>query len=190
MTDKTFLGKQKMDIKEAISKVVEKADLTETEMVDVMNEIMTGSATDAQIGSFLTALRMKGEAIDEIVGAAKVMREKAQHVDAGSGTIVDVVGTGGDSSGTFNISTTSAFVTAGAGLTVAKHGNRAVSSKSGAADVLKSLGVNIEADVATVEKSLQTVGIGFLFAPLMHGAMKHAIGPRREVGIRTLFNVL
>lgn len=177
-------------IKNAISKVIEGVDLTKEEMVGVMNQIMTGGATDAQIGSFLTALRIKGETIDEITGAVIVMREKAVSVDAGSGPVVDTCGTGGDCVNTFNISTTAAFVVAGAGLTVAKHGNRAVSSASGSADVLKALGVNIEADVATVEKCLKDIGIGFLFAPLMHGAMKYAIGPRREIGVRTIFNIL
>jgi anthranilate phosphoribosyltransferase len=177
-------------IKNAISKVIEGVDLTKEEMVAVMNQIMTGGASDAQIGSFLTALRIKGETIDEITGAAIVMREKAVSVDAGSGPVVDTCGTGGDGVNTFNISTTAAFVVAGAGLTVAKHGNRAVSSASGSADVLKALGVNIEAEVATVEKCLKDIGIGFLFAPLMHGAMKYAIGPRREIGVRTIFNIL
>lgn len=177
-------------IQEAISAVVEGLNLTEDKMVQVMDEIMTGGAGDAQIGSFITALRMKGETVEEITGAARVMREKAIHIDAGEGTVVDTCGTGGDKSGTFNISTTAAFITAGAGLKVAKHGNRSVSSKSGSADVLKSLGVNIEAEVERVEECLQDIGIGFLFAPLLHGAMKYAIGPRREIGIRTIFNIL
>lgn len=177
-------------IKNAISKVIEGVDLTKDEMVAVMDQIMTGGASDAQIGSFLTALRIKGETIDEITGAAIVMREKALSVDAGEGPVVDTCGTGGDGVNTFNISTTSAFVVAGAGLTVAKHGNRAVSSASGSADVLKALGVNIEAEVMAVEKCLRDIGIGFLFAPLMHGAMKYAIGPRREIAIRTIFNIL
>ena len=177
-------------IQEAISAVVEGLNLTEDKMVQVMDEIMTGGASDAQIGSFITALRMKGETVEEITGAARVMREKAIHIDAGEGTVVDTCGTGGDKSGTFNISTTAAFITAGAGLKVAKHGNRSVSSKSGSADVLKSLGVNIEAEVERVEECLQDIGIGFLFAPLLHGAMKYAIGPRREIGIRTIFNIL
>ncbi|HEB72393.1 MAG TPA: anthranilate phosphoribosyltransferase [Nitrospirae bacterium] len=179
-----------MPIKNAISKVIEGASLTKDEMVAVMEQIMTGAASDAQIGSFLTALRIKGETIDEITGAVIVMREKALSVDAGEGPVVDTCGTGGDGVNTFNISTTSAFVTAGAGLTVAKHGNRAVSSASGSADVLKALGVNISAEVKTVEKCLSDIGIGFLFAPLMHGAMKYAIGPRREIGARTIFNIL
>lgn len=179
-----------MNVKQAIAKTIEREDLTEDEMITVMNDIMSGQAPDSQIGSFLTALRMKGEAVDEITGAARVMREKAQKIDAGSGPAVDTCGTGGDASGTFNISTTAALVTAGAGVTVAKHGNRSVSSQSGSADVLKALGVNIEAGVGKVEECLKTVGIGFLFAPLMHSAMKYAIGPRREMGIRTIFNIL
>ncbi|MBE9504161.1 MAG: anthranilate phosphoribosyltransferase [Proteobacteria bacterium] len=177
-------------IQKAISAVVEGRNLTEDKMVQVMEEIMTGGASDAQIGSFITALRMKGETVEEITGAAKVMREKALHIDAGEGTIVDTCGTGGDKSGTFNISTTAAFIVAGTGVKVAKHGNRSVSSKSGSADVLKSLGVNIESDVETVETCIKEIGIGFLFAPLLHGAMKYAIGPRREIAIRTIFNIL
>ena len=177
-------------IKEAIAKVVEKVNLTEDEMVSVMREIMDGEATQAQIASFITALRMKGETVDEITGAARVMREKALKVKTKDPVVVDTCGTGGDESFTFNISTAAAFVAAGAGLTVAKHGNRSVSSKSGSADVLRSLGVNIEAEVERVEECLDSIGIGFLFAPMMHGAMKHAIGPRREIGIRTIFNIL
>lgn len=178
-------------IKEAIGKVIDKQDLTEQEMVDVFNEIMSGGASDAQIGAFLVALRLKGETIEEIIGAAKVMREKALKIKTPKGaTVVDTCGTGGDASGTFNISTTAAFIAAGAGLTVAKHGNRAVSSKAGSADVLKALGVNIEAEQAIVEECLDKCQIGFLFAPLMHNAMKYAIGPRREIGVRTIFNIL
>lgn len=177
-------------IQEAISAVVEGRNLTESEMIEVMNEIMTGGASDAQIGSFITALRIKGETVEEITGAARVMREKALHIDAGGGVVVDTCGTGGDRSGTFNISTTAAFIVAGAGLKVAKHGNRSVSSRSGSADVLRSLGVGVEAEVERVEECLKTIGIGFLFAPLLHGAMKYAIGPRREIGIRTIFNIL
>jgi len=177
-------------IREAIAKVIEKKDLTEAEMVSTFNEIMSGAASPAQIGAFITALRMKGETIEEITGAARVMREKALHIKTKAKMIVDTCGTGGDESGTFNISTTAAFVAAGAGLTVAKHGNKSVSSKSGSADVLRSLGVNIEVEVSHVERCLDAIGIGFLFAPLLHGAMKHAIGPRREIGIRTIFNIL
>ncbi|MBI5747496.1 MAG: anthranilate phosphoribosyltransferase [Nitrospinae bacterium] len=177
-------------IREAIAKVIEKKNLTEAEMVGTFDEIMSGGASPAQIGAFITALRMKGETIEEITGAARVMREKALHIKTKAKMIVDTCGTGGDESGTFNISTTAAFVAAGAGLTVAKHGNKSVSSKSGSADVLRSLGVNIEVEVSHVERCLDEIGIGFLFAPLLHGAMKHAIGPRREIGIRTIFNIL
>lgn len=177
-------------IKEAIAKVVERKNLTEDEMVSVMREIMEGEATPAQIASVITALRMKGETVDEITGAARVMREKALKIKTKASVIVDTCGTGGDESFTFNISTAAAFVTAGVGLTVAKHGNRSVSSKSGSADVLKSLGVNIEAEVERVEECLDAIGIGFLFAPMMHGAMKYAAPVRREIGIRTIFNIL
>ncbi len=176
-------------IKEAISILIEKIDLSEKEMSDTMREIMEGKVTDAQIGAFLTALRLKGETIAEITGAAKVMREKALSIKSPAGT-VDTCGTGGDMAHTFNISTTSALVVAGAGIPVAKHGNRSVSSKSGSADVLQALGVNIELSPEKVEKSLMEVGFGFLFAPLFHGAMKYALGPRREIGIRTVFNIL
>ncbi len=179
-------------IKEAIGKVVEGQDLDEQEMVAVMDEIMSGDATDAQIGSFITALRIKGETAAEITGAARVMREKAARVDAADqgAMLVDIVGTGGDSSGTFNVSTTSAFVVAGAGLPVAKHGNRSVSSHCGSADVLEALGVDLSLSPEQVGQCVREVGIGFMFAPVMHGAMKYAIGPRREIGIRTIFNVL
>jgi len=179
-------------IKEAIGKVVIGNDLDEGEMVEVMNEIMGGKATDAQIGAFITALRMKGETIDEIAGAARVMREKASHVVAAEPgeILVDTVGTGGDASGTFNVSTTAAFVVAGAGVPVAKHGNRSVSSKCGSADVLEALGVNLALSPEQIGQCVKEVGIGFMFAPMLHGAMKYAIGPRREIGIRTIFNVL
>ncbi len=184
-----------MNIKEAIGKVVTGQHLTEAEMVSVMNDIMSGSATDAQIGSFITALRMKGETVAEIVGAVRVMREKATFVDTGVDTaggevLMDIVGTGGDGSGTFNVSTTTAFVVAAAGITVAKHGNRAVSSKCGSADVLEALGVDLSLSADAVAKCVRSVGIGFLFAPMLHGAMKYAIGPRREIGIRSIFNIL
>ncbi len=179
-------------IKEAIAKVVAGNDLPEDEMVGVMNEIMGGECTPAQIGSFITALRMKGETIDEIAGAARVMREKATPVDAADpgDILVDTVGTGGDASGTFNVSTTSAFVVAGAGVPVAKHGNRSVSSHCGSADVLEALGVDLSLSAEDIGRCVREVGIGFMFAPMLHGAMKHAIGPRREIGIRTVFNVL
>ncbi len=178
-------------IKEAINKVVTRTDLSEQEMVGVMNEIMGNQATPAQIGAFITGLRMKGETIEEISGAARVMREKATRVDAGDyEVLVDTCGTGGDGSGTFNVSTAAAFVVAGAGLPVAKHGNRSISSHCGSADVLEALGVNLNLDAAAVGRSVQEIGIGFLFAPMLHGAMKYAIGPRREIGIRTVFNLL
>jgi anthranilate phosphoribosyltransferase len=176
-------------IKEAIAKLIAATDLTEAEMTGVMNEIMTGGASPAQIGSLLTALRIKGETVEEITGAARVMREKATKVDAPEG-VVDTCGTGGDGSMTFNISTAAAFVAAGSGLKVAKHGNRSVSSKSGSADVLRALGVNIEAEVSRVEECIKEAGIGFLFAPMLHGAMKYAAPVRREIGIRSIFNIL
>ena len=182
-------------IQEAIARVVDRKDLDEGQMVAVMEEIMTGRATPAQIGAFITALRMKGEAIDEIVGAVRVMRDKATFVDTGvdtasGGLLMDIVGTGGDGAGTFNVSTTTAFVVAGAGIPVAKHGNRAISSSCGSADVLEALGVDLSMAPEQVGECVRRVGIGFLFAPMLHGAMKHAIGPRREIGIRTIFNIL
>jgi len=184
-----------MNIKSAIQRVVGGTDLSETEMVSVMNEIMGGQATDAQIGSFITALRMKGESVHEIVGAVKVMRDKVTFIDSGVDTgageiLMDVVGTGGDGANTFNVSTTTAFVVSAAGIPVAKHGNRAVSSKCGSADVLEALGVDLSLPADVISKCVKDVGIGFLFAPMLHGAMKHAIRPRREMGIRTVFNVL
>jgi anthranilate phosphoribosyltransferase len=177
-------------IKEAISKVVNKEDLNEIEMMQVMSEVMGGKATPAQIASFITALRMKGETVEEVTGAARIMRQKATRIDARSTIIVDPVGTGGDEMNSFNISTTTAFVVAAAGITVAKHGNRAVSSGCGSADCLEALGVNIDAEPEIVEECIQQVGIGFLFAPRLHGAMKYAIGPRKEIAIRTIFNML
>jgi anthranilate phosphoribosyltransferase len=179
-----------MEIQSALRKVVERQDLTEEEMVAVMNRIMEGGADASMLAAFLTALRMKGESVGEIAGAAKSMRDKAESLKASAETIVDTCGTGGDGTGTFNISTAAAFVVAGAGITVAKHGNRAVSSRSGSADVLKCLGVNIDAGKSTVERCLEQAGIGFLFAPLMHTAMKHVIGVRKELGFRTIFNLL
>ncbi len=184
-----------MDIRKAIERVVGRHDLKEEEMVIAMTEIMDGIATPAQIGAFITALRMKGETIEEIVGAVKVMRAKATFVDSGvdmsAGQILmDIVGTGGDGSGTFNVSTTTAFVVAAAGIPVAKHGNRAISSQCGSADVLEALGVDLSLSADQISDCVQNVGIGFLFAPMLHGAMKHAIGPRREIGIRSIFNIL
>jgi len=182
-------------IREAIAKVVAFEHLSEQEMIKVMEEIMSGETTAAQIGSFITGLRMKGETIDEIVGAVRVMREKATFIDTGVDTkagevLMDIVGTGGDGSGSFNVSTTTSFVVAAAGVPVAKHGNRAISSHCGSADVLEALGVDLSMPPEKVAACVREVGIGFLFAPMLHGAMKHAIGPRREIGIRTLFNIL
>ena len=191
-------------IKEAIGKILEGYDLTREEMIFCMNEIMTGEATQAQIGSFITALRFKGETVEEITGAAIVMREKAVKIDISSDlldldrddinidreTIIDTCGTGGSGTNTFNISTTVAFVVSGAGLKVAKHGNRGVSSVCGSADVIKALGVNIDIQPEKVKECIEKIGIGFLYAPLFHNAMKFAIGPRREIGIRTIFNIL
>ncbi len=177
-------------IKEAISKGVAGEDLTRDETAAVMNEVMSGKATDAQIAAFLVALRLKGETVEEIVGSAQVMRQKVTPIRTKQEVIVDTCGTGGDGYGTFNISTVAAFVAAGAGSCVAKHGNRSVSSNCGSADVMESLGINIEIPPERVERCLDEAGIGFLFAPLLHGAMKYAIGPRRQIGIRTIFNVL
>jgi anthranilate phosphoribosyltransferase len=177
-------------IKEAIAKITEGIHLTEEEAEAVMREIMEGNATSAQIAAYLTALRMKGETVEEITGSARVMREKAIRIRSDDPMVVDTCGTGGDRLHTFNISTTTAFVVAGAGIRVAKHGNRSVSSSCGSADVLKTLGVRIDVEPVRVEECLNEIGIGFLFAPMFHGAMKHAIGPRQEIGTRTLFNIL
>lgn len=176
-------------IKEAINILINNISLSETEMAECMNEIMEGRTTDAQIGAFLAALRIKGETVDEITGAARIMREKAAKINAPYG-VLDTCGTGGDMSHTFNISTTVAIVAAAAGVPVAKHGNRSVSSKSGSADVLEALGIKIDLQPEKVEKCLFETGFGFLFAPLFHPAMKYAIGPRREMGVRTIFNIL
>ncbi|MEK7273931.1 MAG: anthranilate phosphoribosyltransferase [Candidatus Desantisbacteria bacterium] len=176
-------------IKEAIETIVRGNNLSMSEMVDVMDEIMTGKATSSQIGSFITGLRMKGETVEEITGAVTVMRQKAAKIHT-NGDVVDTCGTGGDGLHTFNISTISAFVAAGCGVKVAKHGNRSVSSRCGSADLLMGLGVNIEAPIELVERCIEEIGIGFLFAPMLHPAMKHAVGPRREIGIRTIFNIL
>ncbi len=176
-------------IKEAIKQLVEGTDLTEDDMTACMREIMEGKASDAQIASFLTSLRLKGETVPEITGAVRIMREKAAHIKSPEYT-VDTCGTGGDLSHTFNISTVSAIVVAASGVPVAKHGNRSVSSKSGSADVLEALGVKIDLKPEKVEKCLELTGFGFMFAPLFHPAMKYAVGPRREMGIRTIFNIL
>jgi len=176
-------------IKESITKLIDKQDLSLEEAETVMNEIMSGQATDAQIAGFLVALRLKGETIDEITACAKVMRQKSSRIKP-KGKVVDVVGTGGDKSGTFNISTAAALVVAGAGVNVAKHGNKSVSSKSGSADVLTALGVKIDLEPKQVEACINEVGVGYMFAPKFHGAMKYAIGPRKELGVRTVFNIL
>lgn len=191
-------------IKQLITKVVRGEDLSEDEMAGAMDEIMTGAATAAQIGAFITALRLKGETVDEITGAARTMRAKATKININNHavnidrdeiniedeTILDIVGTGGDGTRTFNVSTTTAFVAAGGGIKVAKHGNRAVSSLCGSADVLESLNVNLDLTSTDVENCISQIGIGFLYAPLFHGAMKYAAGPRREIGIRSIFNLL
>src|SRR6478672_8888402 len=179
-----------MSIREAIERLVNRISLSEAETIDVMNQIMTGEASPLQVAAFLTALRMKGENVDEITGAARVMREKAHRVNVAGKTVLDTCGTGGDQQGTFNISTTCAFVVAGSGVNVAKHGNRSVSSQSGSADVLGALGVKVDASKERVEACIEKIGIGFLFAPLLHEAMKYAVQPRRDIGIRTIFNLL
>lgn len=179
-----------MDMKEALRAVTEHRDLNRDEMTDVMRLIMTGEATQAQIGGFLVGLRMKGETVDEITAAAGVMRGLATHVDVDTEHLVDTCGTGGDAAGTFNVSTATAFVVAAAGGRVAKHGNRSVSSSSGSADLLEAAGANLDLTPDQVARCIETVGVGFLFAPAHHSAMKHAVGPRREMGVRTLFNVL
>ena len=179
-----------MEMQAAIRRLTEHHDLSGNEMADVMRLIMTGQATPAQIGGFLIGLRMKGETVDEIAAAAGVMRELATPVPVGGEHLVDTCGTGGDGASTFNISTASALVTAAAGARVAKHGNRSVSSSSGSADVLEAAGVNLDLDAGQVARCVEKIGVGFLFAPKHHSAMKHAIGPRKEMGVRTLFNLL
>lgn len=177
-------------IKEAIAKLADRGDLSEKETEEVMLEIMEGQATPAQVSAFLMGLRVKGETMEEIAGAVRAMRAKATRIRVGAKWVLDTCGTGGDRSHTFNISTTAAFVAAGAGLTVAKHGNRSVSSRCGSADVLTALGIKIDLPPERVSDCIDEVGIGFLFAPLYHGAMKHCAGPRQELGIRTLLNIL
>jgi len=179
-----------MDMQSAIRAVTEHRNLSGEEMTSVMHTIMGGEATQAQIGGFLIGLRMKGETVEEIAAAAGVMRELATRVDVAAEHLVDTCGTGGDGSSTFNISTASAFVVAGAGATVAKHGNRSASSSSGSADVLEAAGVNLDLTPDQVATCIREAGVGFMFAPKHHGAMKHAIGPRREMAVRTIFNVL
>ncbi len=179
-----------MEMQAAIRRLTENHDLRSDEMTDVMRLIMTGQATPAQIGGFLIGLRMKGETVDEIAAAASVMRELATPVPVSGDYLVDTCGTGGDGASTFNISTASALVTAAAGARVAKHGNRSVSSSCGSADVLEAAGVNLDLDADQVARCVEKIGVGFLFAPKHHSAMKHAIGPRKEMGVRTLFNLL
>lgn len=175
----------------AIKKVIKSKDLTVDEATGVFNEIMSGDATDAQIAAFIIGLRMKGETVEEITGAASVMRDKVYHIEpANREFLVDTCGTGGDGADTFNISTAAALVAAGAGARVAKHGNRNVSSKCGSADVFEALGISVTVEPEVMKKCLDEAGIAFLFAPALHKAMKYAIGPRREIGIRTIFNIL
>jgi len=177
-------------MKEFINQLMEGKNLSIKQAAEAMNLIMSGKATKAQIAGFITALRMKGETVEEITGCAQVMRDKATEVKPKEPIVVDTCGTGGDGVGTFNISTTTSLVIAGAGVPVAKHGNRSVSSRSGSADVLEALGVNLELSSQEVAKAVDEIGIGFLYAPKFHKAMKHAIGPRKELGIRTVFNIL
>ncbi|MDO3383592.1 anthranilate phosphoribosyltransferase [Gilvimarinus algae] len=179
-----------MDIKTALAQVVDKIDLSTDEMIAVMRQVMTGEATPAQIGALLMGLRMKGETLDEITGAASVMRELASGVSIQADHLVDTCGTGGDGANLFNVSTASAFVVAAAGASVAKHGNRSVSSSTGSADVLEAAGINLSLTSEQVARCVEELGVGFMFAPSHHSAMKHAIGPRKELGLRTLFNML
>jgi anthranilate phosphoribosyltransferase len=179
-----------MDIKKALVRIVSGDDLSLSQMQAVMSQIMTGDATQAQIGAFLMGLRMKGETIDEITGAVKVMRQLAAAVDVSGPHMVDIVGTGGDGANLFNVSTASSFVVAAGGGSVAKHGNRSVSSSSGSADVLEAAGVSLKLTTQQVAECVEKVGVGFMFAPQHHSAMRHAIGPRKEMGMRTIFNIL
>lgn len=173
-----------------LKKIIQRQDLQEEEMAEAMTEIMSGGTTDAQIGAFMGALSTKGETFAELAGAARAMRRKATRIQVAADPVVDTCGTGGDRSNTFNISTTAAFVVAGCGVTVAKHGNRSVSSLCGSADILEALGVRLDVTPELVEEAVQSIGIGFLFAPLFHGAMRHAAKARKEVGIRSIFNML
>ena len=179
-----------MDIREALGLIAERQDLTMDQMRAVMMQIMTGGADDAQIGAFLMGTRLKGETIDEITGAVMVMRELATGVEVRGEHVVDIVGTGGDGANLFNVSTAAAFVVAAAGGKVAKHGNRSVSSKSGSADLLEAAGVRLDVTPEQVARCVEEIGVGFMFAPAHHGAMKHAIGPRKELAMRTIFNIL
>jgi len=176
--------------RENLNKIVQKQNLSEEEMSQMITEIFSGEVTDAQIGAFMGSLATKGETFEELAGAAKAMRRKAKRIQTSASTVLDTCGTGGDSAKTFNISTTTAFVAAGCGVTVAKHGNRSVSSQCGSADLLEKLGVKIDIDPELVEEAVGEIGIGFLFAPLYHGAMKYAAKARKEVGLRSIFNML
>ena len=177
-------------IRESLKRLIGKIDLSEEEMAALVSEIMSGNATDAQIGAIMAALATKGETFSELAGAARAMRRKATRIQTNADVVVDTCGTGGDGSNTFNISTTAAFVVAGCGVTVAKHGNRSVSSKCGSADLLEALGVNLELGPEGVEEAVRQIGIGFLFAPLFHGAMRYAAKARKELGVRSIFNML
>ena len=179
-----------MDMKEALNRIAGNLDLTRDEMKQAMRIVMNGEATDAQIGAFLMGLRLKSETIDEITGATEVMRELVTGVSIEAEPLIDIVGTGGDGANLFNVSSASAFVVAAAGGFVAKHGNRAVSSKSGSADLLEQAGINLNLKPEHVARCVEQIGVGFMFAPAHHGAMKHAIGPRKELGMRTIFNIL
>ena len=179
-----------MDMKQALNRIASNLDLSRDEMKDVMRIVMNGEATDAQIGAFLMGLRLKSETIDEITGATEVMRELATKVSINASPLVDIVGTGGDGANLFNVSSASSFVVAAAGGFVAKHGNRGVSSKSGSADLIEKAGINLDMKPEEVARCVEQIGVGFMFAPAHHGAMKHAIGPRRELGCRTIFNIL
>lgn len=176
--------------KDYLSKIIRRIDLAEDEMMEIMTEIFSGNITDAQIGAFMAALSTKGETFEELAGAARAMRRKAVRIQTSAATVVDTCGTGGDGANTFNISTTTAFVVAGCGVTVAKHGNRSVSSRCGSADLLEALGVNLDSGPEMVEEAIRETGIGFLFAPLFHSAMRHAAKARKEIGLRSIFNML
>jgi anthranilate phosphoribosyltransferase len=176
--------------REKLKKIIERKDLSETEMAQMIADIFSGGITDAQVGAFMAALATKGETFEELAGAASAMRKKARRIQTSAKTVVDTCGTGGDGAKTFNISTTSAFVVAGCGVTVAKHGNRSVSSQCGSADLLEALGVKLDTVPEIVEEAVRETGIGFLFAPLYHGAMKYAAKARKEIGLRSIFNML
>ncbi len=176
--------------REYLTQIIQRKDLSESQMADMMNTVLTGNATEAQIGAMMAALATKGETFEELAGAAQAMRRNARRIQATGSTVVDTCGTGGDGASTFNISTTTAFVVAGCGVTVAKHGNRSVSSQCGSADVLEALGIKLDTPPEVVEEAVATIGIGFMFAPMYHSAMKYAVKPRQELGVRSIFNML